>query len=350
MQLNVHCVAQFEDSFLVKVSLIVPVYNAEEYLKISLNCLINQTLKDIEIICVDDGSTDNSLKILEEYSKKDSRIKFITQKNSGPGVARNNGIKIAKGEYLAFPDSDDEMLPEMYETLYNTAKAHNADLVECNYFRYNNKLRKAKLRFKMPENTIFNWQINHEYPFRFGRKTPWNKFVKREFVIDNNIKFADTYYSEDHLFTITTRILAQKVVFINKYLYIYKYRSDSACHKKFNSFVDVLRNYELIKVFIQEKHLEDVFSDYVLDNLCREFVYIYNHSDEAFYPEIEKAVKEYLPEKYQINFYKLKDSKGSILQTIFSVKNSKDYNNKIITILGLQFKIKRHLKNSKCQT
>ena len=104
----------------IKVSVIVPVYNCEKYLKKCLDSLVNQTLKDIEIICVNDGSTDNSGRILEEYT--DSRIKIITKENGGLSSARNAGIAVAKGEYLGFVDSDDWVDLDFYEKLYNTAK------------------------------------------------------------------------------------------------------------------------------------------------------------------------------------------------------------------------------------
>ena len=100
-----------------KISVIVPVYKVEKFLPKCLESLINQTLKDIEIICINDGSPDNSLKILEEYAKKDSRIKIINQKNAGPSVARNNGMSAASGEYIGFVDSDDWIDLDFYEKL-----------------------------------------------------------------------------------------------------------------------------------------------------------------------------------------------------------------------------------------
>ena len=103
----------------VKISIIVPVFNVEKYLSECLNSLINQTLKDIEIICVDDGSTDSSPSILEEFRNKDERIKVIRQENSGVSVARNNGLAIAQGEYVGFVDSDDWVDADFFEKLYS---------------------------------------------------------------------------------------------------------------------------------------------------------------------------------------------------------------------------------------
>ena len=115
----------------ILVSAIVPVYNSEEFLEKCIESLRNQTLKDIEMIFINDGSTDNSLDILRGYEKIDSRIKVIDQKNSGPSVARNNGIKVAKGDYISFSDSDDWIDKNMYKDMYTIAKKNDSDAVVC---------------------------------------------------------------------------------------------------------------------------------------------------------------------------------------------------------------------------
>ena len=113
---------------MTKVSIIVPVYNVEKYLKRCLESLVNQTLKDIEIICVNDGSTDGSLAILNEYVRNDDRIVVINQENSGQSVARNRGIDVAKGEYIGFVDSDDWVCEDYFERLHNSAIQNNAEI------------------------------------------------------------------------------------------------------------------------------------------------------------------------------------------------------------------------------
>ena len=112
-----------------KISVIIPVYNTENYLKECLNSVINQTFKDIEIICVNDGSTDNSLSILEEYARTDSRIKIINQKNQGVSSSRNNGIKSARGEYIMFLDSDDLYKPDLCEKVVEKIDSQSPDIV-----------------------------------------------------------------------------------------------------------------------------------------------------------------------------------------------------------------------------
>ena len=116
-----------------KFSVILPVYNVEKYLRECLESLVNQTLKDIEFICVNDGSTDSSLDILNEYAKKDSRFVIINQHNQGQGVARNNALAVAKGEYVAFVDPDDWVETNMFEELYLKFKETNVDVIQFNF-------------------------------------------------------------------------------------------------------------------------------------------------------------------------------------------------------------------------
>ena len=116
---------------MVAISIVIPVYNIGKYLGTCLDSLINQTFEDFEAICVNDGSKDDSLKILEEYSKKDSRIKIITQENGGSGSARNNGLSLAQGKYVQFLDGDDYFEPEMLEKLFNLAEKHQEDIAVC---------------------------------------------------------------------------------------------------------------------------------------------------------------------------------------------------------------------------
>ena len=129
-----------------KISIIVPVYNTEKYLEKCLNSLISQTLEDIEILCINDGSTDNSIKILEQYANRDSRIKIINKKNAGVSAARNTGISQAKGEYLGFVDSDDYVDLNFYEKLYNTAKEYNASIAVAGIIRFNEFHKKYHLK------------------------------------------------------------------------------------------------------------------------------------------------------------------------------------------------------------
>lgn len=131
-----------------KISIVIPVYNVEKYLKQCLDSAVNQTLLEIEIICVDDGSTDNSGSILDEYAQKDTRIKVIHKENAGYGKAMNDGLAKATGEYFAVLESDDFIVKDAYEIFYREAKLHDADIVRSDYFDYSTNSNRNILKVK----------------------------------------------------------------------------------------------------------------------------------------------------------------------------------------------------------
>ena len=130
----------------VDVSVVVPVYNTELYLNQCVDSLLAQTLKNVEFIFVDDGSTDRSVEILKEYQQKDPRITILQQKNQFAGVARNNGMKAATGKYIIFVDSDDFFEPTMLEEAFNCAEANQAEIVAFDFYRYNNVTKESRPR------------------------------------------------------------------------------------------------------------------------------------------------------------------------------------------------------------
>lgn len=179
----------------IKVSVIVPVYNCEKYLKKCLDSLVNQTLKDIEIICVNDGSTDNSGRILEEYN--DKRIKIINKENGGQSSARNIGIDIAKGEYIGFVDSDDWVDLDFFEKLYNTAKKYDADIAVTGIIR----MRPSETgRYLM---VIDKETVSDDYFTKLrlsdipDKSYIWNKIYKTAELKKYNLKFPEGKIYED---------------------------------------------------------------------------------------------------------------------------------------------------------
>ena len=183
----------------IKVSIIIPVYNVEKYLRRCLDSVLNQTLKDIEIICVNDGSTDNSSLILEEYKKYDN-IKIINQKNSGLSVARNTGLDNATGECVAFIDSDDFIDKDFYEKLFNNIVQHNADIACASIIRENDKKKKFLIDYKeieLAKNIRDKFLLSHAPKYNFV----WNKLYRKEFIDKNNLKFVPGMIFEDMWFT-----------------------------------------------------------------------------------------------------------------------------------------------------
>ncbi|NLP45229.1 MAG: glycosyltransferase [Peptococcaceae bacterium] len=199
------------------VSVIIPVYNVEKYLPQCLDSLLNQTLKDIEIICIDDGSTDNSLSILRRYEEMDSRVRVYTQNNKGAGAARNKGIELARGEYFSFLDSDDFFEPEMLELAYKASVDNNADIVQFFSDSYNDK--NSKFEYIPNILKINNFPCKnpfsvHDIPekiFNLGNKWAWDKLYKASFVKENNIMFQEIRTSNDMYFVCVSLVLANKI-------------------------------------------------------------------------------------------------------------------------------------------
>ena len=218
-----------------KVSIIVPIYNVEKYFPRCMDSLLNQTLKEIEIILVDDESPDNCPKMCNEYAKKDERIKVIHKTNGGLGFARNSGIDIATGEFLAFIDSDDYVDVSMFEKLYNTAKNKDLDTVYCGFNKVNSKLEITPVK-EVETLTIFDTQekiegvlldmIGTEPSYPVDRKysmSVWHGIYSKSIIDENDIKFPSErqFISEDIIFHIDYLLNAKKIAFIPDAMYYY---------------------------------------------------------------------------------------------------------------------------------
>lgn len=213
----------------IKVSIIIPIYNAEKYIENCLESIINQSLREIEIIIINDGSTDKSKSIVEEYLEKDSRIKLINQKNLGASAARNIGIKESIGEYIGFVDIDDYIETDMYYKMYKTAISAKCDIVICGF------VEERKENNTNYNNGLFNNQylendnIKKEYlnnivnDKALGYLPIWNKIFKRELIIKNNIKIKeDLVFGEDRVFCRESILLSNKIGSVNEILYHYR--------------------------------------------------------------------------------------------------------------------------------
>lgn len=206
------------------VSVIIPVYNVEKYLNQCLDSVLNQTLQDIEVICVNDSSTDGSLAILEEYAKKDERVTVVTQPNSGAGAARNKGLSLAAGKYLSFLDSDDFFEPDMLELAYNKAEEDKADFVVFQSDQYYTDKKKFvevswTLREKeLPPYTPFNHRQMTDNVFKVFVGWAWDKLYNREFVLRNRLQFQEQRTSNDLLFVFSAVALAKRISIVKKVL------------------------------------------------------------------------------------------------------------------------------------
>ncbi len=212
----------------IKVSVIIPVYNSSRYLPKCIESMLNQTLKEIEIICVDDGATDASFDILNNYKNIDNRIKIIKQENKYAGVARNNGIKIAKGEYLFFLDSDDFSSDTLLEKVYFKGKDTNADVVffgAKQYHEETNTYTDAHWYFdrkSLPQKEVFNKYDVPDKIFNITSMAPWTKIFRREFVQKEKLQFQALKNSNDIYFVMLAECFADRITFVDEDLTYYR--------------------------------------------------------------------------------------------------------------------------------
>lgn len=211
-----------------KVSIIIPFNNCDLFLEDLLSSLIKQTLKDIEIILVDDGSTDESVNIIKEYQAKDNRIKYIYQEQQGSGIARNNGIENAQGEYIICIDADDMYELDMMEKLYNKAKKTNADITICKFKRCDiltGRVSGGKgldMR-KIPKTETFSVK-DVDNIFQIINPGPCNKLYKRDFIKENNLKYSGTRIINDLKFCMVAMCLAERIAIVDEDLSTYRYQ------------------------------------------------------------------------------------------------------------------------------
>lgn len=212
---------------MVKVSVVIPIYNVSNYLEECLDSVISQTLKDIEIICVDDGSTDNSLEICKQYATKDPRIKIITKPNAGYGDSMNRGFDMATGEYVGIVESDDYVEPNMFKILYSAAIHNRCDVVKSDYFDFTSKNKKKQNYNQVPTDSRYYGKIIncHEVSdiFHFKMNT-WTGIYLNEFIRNHKIRHNTTPGAayQDNGFWFQTLSLAERVLFIKKAFYHYR--------------------------------------------------------------------------------------------------------------------------------
>ena len=227
-----------------KVSVIVPVFNTEKYLAKCLLSLIKQTLKNIEIIIVNDGSTDNSQLIIDEFQKKDSRIKVIKQENQKQGAARNNGTKVATGEYIGYVDSDDWVDLDYFEKLYLSAKKYNSDIALATNVRVHEYKIKKRLNI-VREEFVIGLQEKFDIAKQVKNPCPTNKIYRLDMLKNHNIVWPEGVYCEDKLFTVKAVYYANGIVTVPDVQYYY--------YKNPNSTVNNRSQKHLSKIEVDKK-------------------------------------------------------------------------------------------------
>ncbi len=338
---------------MAKVTIIVPVYNVSKYLIRCLDSLSNQSLNDLEIICINDGSTDESLKILKDYASKDNRFVVISQKNQGTGTARNNGIKLATGEYLMFVDPDDWIERHAVEQLYQQAKLLKSKVLQFNHKEYDDHSKKFKninfakhikqcYGYDLKITPYFNSQILKNNCFHQLDLHACTKFYSRKFINQTKAKFAPTKHGEDHLFVNIVLLNAKRIDYLDQYLYVYCLRAGSATHTVSNNF-DIFKNIKIFKKYLIENHFwkeyTNEFNSYKIQVIVWHHKFILPNSIQKY----RSLAKEILtPNQYKI-MIKQTQIKQKWLKWIFSITNEYINNKKYrtIIIIGIKFRIRQ---------
>lgn len=247
------------------VSIIIPVYNKEKYLDKCIQSAVNQDYNKIEIIIINDGSKDNSEKIINEWVKKDKRIKYLSQENKGVSCARNKGISISKGEYIFFLDADDILTENAITSLVQYINGINPDIIIGNFYekRNNQIIKKQETKNKLYKgsdlyltNTILDMFVtNHRYMATAG-----NKLYNINFIKKNEIMFKDNVIAEDRLFNLMCYVNNPKIYVVNEYTYIYNIIENSRSRKIFKNFYE--ENISLIYFFYEYLNKKSLFSKY----------------------------------------------------------------------------------------
>lgn len=359
---------------MVKVSVIIAVYNVEKYLEECLDSVINQTLEDIEIICINDGSTDSSLNILNNYAANDKRVKVISQKNAGRSSASNLGLSIAKGDYVYFVDSDDVVKLSALEETYNYALEKSADVVmfqainwisaEDRYYRTNIYDMSRIVEFN--DGNVFDYNDLDDLIFHIP-VTPWSKIYKNSFLREIDAKFPEGLIFEDNIFYWDVIFNAKRIAFYEKCLYIRRRRSDSIMSKgdqrfvdsiainnlmidrfkkygSFEKFKNTLYNRKVNLTYNRFVEIDDEFEDLYFDKLHEDYEDIVSKGLYDDYmnnlDERNKAIfdfclnsKTYVEFKYQMAYWDSHKSFIRLTNENKMFKNKNDELNKINSII-----------------
>ena len=319
---------------MTKISVIIPVYNTEKYLKECLDSIINQTLKDIEIICINDGSTDKSLDILNSYAKSDKRVKIFSQENQGQGVARNYGLSIATGDYIHFMDSDDILELNTLEDTYKLCEEKDLDFVMFKLTNYDDEKDEyyneedytmSKLYKKVGDN-IFNYKDLGNLIFNVA-VSPVNKLYNHDFIKKYGVKFPENLIFEDNIFFWNAFLNTEKVLFYNEYLYLRRRHSNSTTGGGSKKFIDTIK-INNIKIYIFKNHsLFDQYKDKLynrkVSSIYSRFTQIREEFKNLFFEEMKKDFIKTLEEDDGF-IDSLNKRNKKIFETIISINDSEE--------------------------
>lgn len=300
-----------------KVSLIIPVYNTVDYLRRCLESAVSQTYTNMEIICVDDGSTDGSGQIVDEFAARDSRVVVIHQKNSGESNARNTGLKAAGGDYIGFMDCDDWIEPNMYECLVGALEEAGADMAIAGFYREFEEDGKERIEVrneKTVEPKIFDGKQLLKYLYERDSYRSfayiWDKLYKREIVcqasgemisFDESIKLGG-----DVLYLAQCALNTKRAVYVEKSFYHYLQRIDSGCHMPdLARKQDNIRAYKTVSKIFEEQNVEPLVMDFIKRIIVYHSTYAaeiaYEQQNQEMLEEFQELMQKYEKEYRRLN-------------------------------------------------
>lgn len=252
-----------------KISVIVPVYNVEQYLGVCIDSILAQTFADMEIICVDDGSTDRSPKILDDYAARDPRVRVIHRDNRGYGQSLNVGMDAAAGEYIGIVESDDRILPDMYEKLYTAAKGHDLDFVKSDCVFWWDSLAYSYDYHRKDLDEYYDRVLDvsqREIYFRFFMNI-WTGIYKKDFLDRNRIRCNETPGAsyQDNGFWIQTMSLAERAMWLSEAFYLYRQDNPGASVKSKSKALAMKEEFDFVEKILEEKHRQKEL------DICRYF-------------------------------------------------------------------------------
>lgn len=303
-----------------ELSVVIPIYNAETYLREALDSVVAQTFKDLEIICVNDGSKDNSLKIVEEYAEKDSRFKIIDKPNSGYGASVNRGFDEASGEFVAIFEPDDILESNIYETLLEEAHKNNLDVVKCNFYNYwskKNKLKRSGLIAKCAKKDVFEPKNNLK--MFTCHASVWAGVYRKKFLDENNIRFLETPGAsyQDMSFNFKVIACSPRIKLLETPLLKYRQDNPGSSINNPGKVYCVCDEYDELTKFLESKpDLKEIFNTQKLVNQYRAYSWNIKRLDKGFQ-------KEFL-QKFSDTF-RVFDSKGEIKRDFFDSISRKDF-------------------------
>ena len=289
----------------IKVSAVVPIFNVEDYIGPCLDSILSQSLKEFEVICVNDGSTDSSLDILKEYAAKDNRIKIINKDNAGYGHTMNIGMDMASGEYFVIVESDDFILPKMFETLYDAAKENDLDFVKSDFYRFygedNKNIIKEyqtldKTKSNKYYNKIFSTRDNHD-TYKLLMNT-WTGLYKLDFLRKNNIRHSETPGAsyQDNGFWFKTFFYGERVMFIPEPFYMYRRDNPNSSIRNKTKIYAMDTEYDLIDDFLNDCDAKKDFLDAYVYAKYHNFNFTMNRIGLEFKKEFLFSTSEYFNE------------------------------------------------------